>query len=190
MTNKIEELITSLAFDPSNPELNLKTALEYEALGQIAAAISFYLRTAEYGYKTHTELTYTSLLRMSLCFESQNNRNLTVSNALLQAIAYQPERPEAYFLMSKFHEGLKNWQECYTFASVGLTKIGSPALPVGVGYHGEYCLQFEKAVSAWWIGRKEESRGIFTRLKAGYLSPEYLDAVKKNLGGLDNAITF
>ena len=45
----IENLIVDLSHDPFNPVLNFDVAVEYEKSNQIASAVSFYLRCAEYG---------------------------------------------------------------------------------------------------------------------------------------------
>jgi tetratricopeptide (TPR) repeat protein len=175
----IETLIVDLSHDPFNPKLNFYVAQEYERLNQTASAVSFYLRTAEYGKDTHPSLVYASLLKLAECFEHQHDRLHTVSNALLQAIAYLPYRPEGYFLMARYHERQQNWQECYTWAEMGLHQQ-TPPLPVDVGYT-EYALAFEKAVSAWWVGRKDESVLLFKQLLEKDLTPEYRIAVQDNL---------
>jgi len=177
----IENLIVDLSNDPFNPELNFNVAVEYERLNQTASAVSFYLRCAEYGKDTASDYVYASLLKLAKCFENQNDRQHTVSNCLLQAIAYLPHRREGYFLMSRFHERLGNWQECYTFAQIGLRQYELPALPTFVEYYGEYCLRFEVAVSAYWIGRNDESLKLFRELSYESIAPEYENAVKSNL---------
>jgi hypothetical protein len=178
----IERLVVDASTDPLNPEKNLAIAIEYEKLGQTASAVGFYLRAAEYGYKTDYYLTYAALLRVSICIEGQKDRNLTVSNVILQAIAYMPERPEAYFLMSKFHERAESWQESYAFAQMGLMHTRQIFdLPIDVGYPGRYALDFQSAVAAWWIGRKSESLKELRDLLKYPINPEYLEAVKSNL---------
>ena len=179
----IETLIVDLSKDPFNPILNFNVAVEYQRLNQTASAISFYLRCAEYGKDTikAREYVYASLLKLAQCFEEQNDRQTTVSNCLLQAIAFSPFRREGYFLLARFHERLGNWQECYTFAQIGLMQEADEALPVDVEYLGEYCLTFEKAVSAYWIGRKAESLQLLTILSNEMISQEYENAVKLNL---------
>jgi len=177
----IENLVVELSKDPFNPIKNFDVAVEYEKHNQTASAVSFYLRTAEYGINTTPEYVYTSLLKLAKCFDDQNDRNHTVSNSLLQAIAYLPERPEGYFLLARFHEKLGNWQECYTFASVGLSLKFDNPLPADTDFN-DYCLLFEIAVSGWWLGRKEESVTIFTRLLDDYeLTDEYRTAIHNNL---------
>jgi hypothetical protein len=181
----IEKLIVDASNDALNPTKNFEIALEYEKLGQTASAVGFYLRAAEYGYKADHLVTYTSLLKISICIEGQKDRKHTVSNVILQAMAYLPERPEAYFLLSKFYEKDAAWQECYTYATLGLQALKNPLinLPVVLGeYHGDYSLEFQAAISAWWIGRKEESIERLTKLSGrGDLSYTYKVAVDDNL---------
>jgi hypothetical protein len=54
-------------------------------------------------------------------------------------------------------------------------------LPIGVDYPGEYALVFEKAVSGWWIGRKDESEDLFKQLLKQDIAEEYRIAVLGNL---------
>ena len=148
MFEVIDKLVTELSNDPFNPVLCFNIATEYKSIGQTASAISFYLRTAEYGYNTHPEYVYASLLISANCFEIQKNRQATVQNLFLKAAAYQPGRPEAWFLLARYGERNKNWQEAYTYAETGLYRLsGNHApLPIGVDYPGDFCLTFEKAV--------------------------------------------
>lgn len=194
----IETLIFDLSKKPFDPELNFAVAVEYEQLNQTASAVSFYLRTVEYSNKVNDLMVYASLLKMAHCFNDQTDRLHTVSNCLLQAIAYWPSRPEAYFLLSQFHERLSQWQECYTFAQIGLQYDNGhgfsnaldgdyfPSLPVDVGYYGAYCLEFEKAISAYWVGRKKESVELLHKLASMDIAPEYKTTVQHNLDRITN----
>ena len=187
MYNRINSLIITLSNDPFNPTLSLDIATEYENIGQTASAVSFYLRTAEYGYYSHPEQVYAALLKSAHCFTSQKNREATVVNLYLKAIAYIPSRPEAWFLLSRWYERNQKWQESYTMAEVGLSfsslKLGS--LPVWVDYPGEYGLRFEKAVSGWWVGRKDEALSIFKELLKEDINQIYRSAIHNNLNLLD-----
>jgi hypothetical protein len=176
---ELSELVVGLSQDPFNPDLNFQVAVEYERLNQTASAVSFYLRCAEYGDGL---LVYNSLLKMAKCFENQTGREYSVTNCILQAIAYDDSRPEAYLLLSQFHEKAGNWQESYTFASIGLGwQWNSDELPASVGYPGGYALKFQMAVAAWWIGRKDESVATLQELSEMELDPMYANAVKFNL---------
>ncbi len=183
----IERLVVDLSNDSLNPEKNLAVAVEYEKLGQTASAVGFYLRAAEYGYKTDGLTTYAALLRVSICIEGQKDRGLTVSNVLLQAIAYAPNRPEAYLLMSRFYEKSGAWQESYTFALIGLMHSRVIwELPVDVGYPGYWALEFQQAVAAWWIGRRDESLDLLRKLSTNkFVNEEYAAAIAENLARLD-----
>lgn len=181
----INSLIESASHDMFNPRLNFDIAIKYEELGQTAAAISFYLLAAEYGYESDPITAYTSLLKIAHCFNTQRGRESTVSKSLMQAIQYMPTRPEAYFLLSRFYEQEQKWQESYTFAELGLLHTSRmDKLPADVEYPGEYGLIFEKAVSSWWIGRRDESIMLFKNLLTFDLGPVYLSAVNNNLSML------
>ena len=176
---RIEELVVELSKDPFNPTLNFECAVEYERINQTASAVSFYLRTAEYGEGI---LVYNSLLKLARCFEDQKDRVNTVTNCILQAIAYDDSYPDGWFMLSQFHERQGNWQECYTYANVGLgCSLGAVTLPANVGYNGQYCLEFEKAVSAWWVGRKDESSNLLLKLSKKDLPEEYKNAIRSNM---------
>jgi len=181
----VRELTLKLAENPVDVENNFNLATAYEEQLQYASAAGFYLRAAEYGYKTHPIITYTSLLKMALCWGAQGDRNKTVYNNLMQAIAYLPNRPEAYFLVSRIKERNKEYQECYTYAEIGLlfaTSTYNQPLLGYVEYNGSYCLLFEKAVAGWWIGRKEESKVLFHHLLDEHkMSKEYVSSCLNNL---------
>jgi FkbM family methyltransferase len=191
-TTNIENLIENASYDIHNPRYNFNVAVEYELLGQTGAAAGFYLRAAEYGYSSDPLIAYSSLLRMAVCFEGQNNRDHTVSNCLLQAIAFMPTRPEAYFLYARFHERATNWSEAYTNAEVGLLFADNvmESLPVTVDYPGKYALLFEKAVAGWWVGRKLEAVEILKDLYNNYsLTPEYKNIIASNLIRIGETLT-
>ena len=181
-------LIAEFSTDPFNPEKNFKIALEYEALNQTASAVSFYLRAAEYGYESHPLIVYTSLIKMSQCFKRQGDRAATVFNNLSQALTYLPERPEAYFFLANFHEGQREWQQSYSMSVVGMNAtLGKsfPRLPAPTGYYGSFCLKFQKAISAWWVGRRFETQELLLQLADMELPPEYHKAVHYNLEKLE-----
>ena len=176
----IETLIVDLSKDPFNPELNFAVALEYDNNKQIGSAVSFYLRTAEYGKTSHPKLVYASLIKLAKCFEEQNDRLSTVSNCILQAIAYQPARPEGYFWMARFFERQRQYQESYVWAEIGLQHNSLAETEIDLEFT-PYCLLFEKGVASWWIGRKDEAVMIFNDLLTYDLNPEYRASVVSNL---------
>jgi hypothetical protein len=185
--NSLPNLIIRLSQEPFNSDLNYDVAEEYLRLNQTASAVSFYLRCVEYGPKENDLQVYASLLRMSQCFGDQQGREYSVTNCLLQAITYDDTRPEAYLLLSQFHEKAQQWQESYTWASMGAGWFWQDKpLLADVGYYGGYCLQFQLAVAAWWIGRKNEALEILNALaNRDDLHPTYENAVTYNLEKLN-----
>lgn len=183
----ISALINDLSRDPFNPLLNFAVAEEYLKLNQTASAVSFFLRCAEYGESDENCKTaiYNSLLAIAKCFDTQKGREHSVVNTLLQAITFDSDRPEAYFFLSNYYERSQQWQESYTFAVLGQRITGFNELPVNLGYDGAYCLEFQRAVAAYWIGRKEESLELFKKLANQPLLPHYAEAVKQNLEKLN-----
>lgn len=187
--NRLPSLIVRLSQEPFNSDLNFDVAEEYLLLNQTASAVSFYLRCVEYSAPASPK-GYASLLRMSKCFDDQKGRELSVTNCLLQALAYDDTRPEAYFLLSQYYERCQQWQESYTYAILGLGWAEhAEALPISIDYYGAYCFDFQKAVAAWWIGRKQES---IDNLKAIASNPAYVqmyrDASSYNLEKLNASV--
>ena len=185
MSNNIKELISALSEEPFDAELNFKIAQGYENIGQNASAISFYLRAAEYG--SDRDLVYCSLLKVGLCLQQQGERDWNVSNSFLQAIQHYPERPEAYYLISKFYEKTGSWQECHTMAELGLHFSSKNLDYVSelVGYSHKSVLTFQKALSAWWIDRQEESKSLFLKLATDiHLDSEHKNIVYQNINSM------
>lgn len=182
--------LDNFVHNTEDPDANFALGQEYEAQGQTGSAISFYLRTAE---RSANDLQqYHALLRMALCFERQQTRDDTESVILQKAIALQPRRPEAYFLLARLYEWQKKWHDSYFVASVGCNTADFNAAPLGTDlqYPGEYALWFQKAVALWWVGNCDESRELFYHLKVTYKMNElFTQAVDNNLKNLGYPFT-
>jgi FkbM family methyltransferase len=173
--------------DTENPERNYDIAVQYFLIGQTAAAISFYIRAAE--RTSDKELAYECLLRVAQCFDMQGDRHNSVRGAYKHAMCLLPERPEAYFLASKFNEKNRWYIESYLQAEQGLNfaKFDLKPLRSDVGYIGKYGLVFQKAISSYWWGKTEESRNLFISLLSnnyGQMSEEYIKTATENLSKL------
>lgn len=180
LTDLLQEYVES----PDNPDVNFDIALEYEKLGQFASSITFYLRAAEFGYESAPNIVYVSLLKVGLLLEALTNRDSSVSSSYLHAVTYQPNRPEAYFLLAKHYEKTKLWRESYAYAVMGQQFIHFRSEPTlaDVGYRGEYCLIFQQAVAAWWVGRRDEAKTLFEKLLSNYqMESHFIEACKGNL---------
>lgn len=170
------------ATDPKNPASNLALASWYEAAGHLSPACSFYLRCAE--LTKDEDVAYECLLRLQSCYGRLGNRDYTCEGLLKSALNLRPRRPEAYFLLSQFYEGKKNWMDAYLYASLGWGLADKSSSRSEFGYESEYVLLFQKAVAAWWCGKPKESRALFRKLKDRYgdlLNDRYRGLVQDNL---------
>jgi len=182
-----DEMMNAYVGNPSEQYNNYVLALWYDKNEQTASAISYYIRAAE----RSTELThqYECLIRAALCFQRQGTRGLSVRGLLQRAISILPKRPEAYFLLARYHERestVESWVNCYTYASMGLEVCDfqtCPPLRTWVEYPGYYGMLFEKAVSSWWVGLCEDSKNMFVNLYKNYqwINDGYRNSVINNL---------
>jgi tetratricopeptide (TPR) repeat protein len=184
-SQKIQPHLLSYIQNPSDPELNFMMALEYDNMGQSASAVSYYLRTAERAQDDL--LKYECLIRASICFERQGSRNFTVKGLLQHAVSIMPNRPEAYYHLSRFYEYKQDdghWNDTYMIASIGEDVAGKDQLPTrtDLSYLGRDHLRFQKALSGWHCGLCDESRIIFKDLMRSKQLPEdYKKIVYNNL---------
>ena len=120
-------------------------------------------------------LTYESLIRASYCYDKQGTRDNSCKSLLTQALCILPQRPEAYFLLSRFCERRCQWMEAYTFACQGLdfASFEHSDLITDVEYPGKYGLIYEKALSGWWWGKSEECAELFNELLTSYNLDRY-----------------
>lgn len=187
--NIIDNLIVNYIENPEDSNTNFILAHNYEKMGHTASAVSFYIRSAE---RTDDDLLkYECLLRSSMCFQSQGTRNFTVKGLLQHAVSLMPNRPEAYYMLSKFYEKSEydgHWFDSYTIASIGDKVCDYNAVPLrtNVDYPGNYGIIFQKAVASWWCGLCDESRNIFIDLYENYeLDDIHKESVKNNLKTLN-----
>jgi tetratricopeptide (TPR) repeat protein len=188
MEHNLNTLLLNYLTSPNNFESNFLLGVEYEKLGQTASAISYYLRAAE--RTDEPLLQYECLLKSSMCFQKQGSRNFTVKGLLQHAISLMPDRPEAYYFLSRYYEEQGydgHWNDCYMMASIGVkTVISKTPLKTIIEYPGDYGLLFQKAVSSWWCGLCDESRSMFIDLYENYnLDDSHKTVVVNNLKQLN-----
>ena len=178
----IEYLLKEYANDPENAENNLKVGAWYWNQKHTAPALSYFLRCAERAEDPH--LAYEALLWSHLCYEIQGTRDLTARTLVQHAIYVLPNRPEAYYLLAKFHNKREQWSDTYLAATQGLTltEKNLPSFRNDIGYVGEYALLYEKAVSGWWWGKSNETREILQYIQNNYeLNGNYHNLVVQKL---------
>jgi GR25 family glycosyltransferase involved in LPS biosynthesis len=180
--NQIEYLLTQYTNDPENAENNLKIGAWYWNQKHTAPALSYFLRCAERAEDPN--LVYEALLWSHFCYEIQGTRDLTARGLLQHAVYTLPNRPEAYYLLAKFHSKREQWTDAYVMATQGLnlTEKDMPPLKHDIGYAGEYSLLYEKAVSGWWWGKSDEAREILQYIQNNYdLNDNYHNIVVQKL---------
>jgi len=183
---ELKNLLRAYINDTRNPNICFKLGWEYEKLGQTSSACGFYLRATEFGWDI--ELQYEALCRMAICFERQGSRWFMVKGLLLRAVSLLPNRPEAHNLLCRTYERNKEWQEGYTHSVIAKNiKFDKPNSITDLEWYGEWQFDFERAVTAWWIGLFDESVTIFRRLnKLPNIPQNYKTSIQNNLNSFGN----
>ena len=183
MTDALNEMLIRYVYDQENANNNFNLAVEYDKLNQGAAAVSYYLRAAE--RSDDDLLSYYCLIRIAQLFTIQTNRSRTVHGLYKIAIAFKPERPEAYYCYSKLLESEGDNITSYLICSLGLRGEIAPRNDF-IGYPGTYGLLFQKSIAAYWVGKPKESRIALHDIVDNHLNSLSLDinmynCVKHNL---------
>lgn len=186
---ELEHLLTEYSVDTENPIHNFNLGLWYEREGHTAPSLSFFLRCAERA--EDIDLQYEALLKSHHSYDRQGTRDGTAISILQQALCVQPKRPEAYFLLARFHERRQQWNDSYKYASLGLDicDFNLPQTRSDVEYPGRYGLLYEKAVSGYWWGKGDQSRSIFRDLLINHkISELYKQSIIENLTKINGEI--
>jgi hypothetical protein len=161
--SRIRDLIYSFVYNPT-VDNRFALAEEYYKEQQYAIALTFYLKTAE--LSDNKDLQYYCLIRCAKCFEIPKNRKHSVMTLYKHAIKLLPDRPEAYYYLSRLYENFSEWIDAYFFAELAtLKKSTNDIYQNKLNYPYLYGPLFQKAISSWHIGRGEESRDLLHFLK-------------------------
>lgn len=178
--NQIETLLTLYANEPEDAEHNFNLGVWYWNEGHTAPALSYFLRCSE---RAEDLLAYEALLWAHQCYEKQGTRDATARTLLQHAVNLLPNRPEAYFLLAKFHGKRSQWTDVYSISHQGMTFLEKNLEPLqnSVGYMGEFALLYEKAVAGWWWGKGNETRKLLQDIKNNYELPEQYEKTVQDL---------
>jgi tetratricopeptide (TPR) repeat protein len=171
--------------DPFNGDTSFELGEYYFSQGQYASAMSFYLRTAE--FSKNSDRVYEALLMTAKSLSSLTRRSTTELGLWLNALTFEPGRPEAYLFLSEYYERQQNYHQMYSYAVQGLrVHVYAKPLTKNLGYEGGYQLGFQRGVSSWHIGRASEARDIFSKLSdaADNISPKYRKLIQTNITSL------
>jgi hypothetical protein len=172
--------------DPSNDLNNFYLGLRYEKDKYYSPASAFYLRCSE---KTkNVDLRYESLIRLYICYSLLGDRRHTCETLLKLAISLCPQKPEAYFFLTQYYESKGEWLNVYSYSCIAIENGKNKSDFISeIDFPGMYCLIFQKAASAWWVGKPQEARTLFRLLFNKYideLNNKYKTLLENNLSSL------
>jgi FkbM family methyltransferase len=172
-----QAILNEYIYDSENDEKNYNLALEYERCGQLASALTFYLRTAD--RTDNDNLRYVCLIKLGILFQKSGNRNMSAKYMFQSAISLFPNNPQAYIYLARLHESVTEYNDCYTVCNIALNiydnaitcpdywRIGEYKklkYYSDLEYHSLWCLLYEKAISSYWINLTKESRTLLKQL--------------------------
>lgn len=165
----------------NSPEANFEIGMAYYRLKHYSSAISYLHRAAE--LSNDLELEYQCMCLCSNALYHRGNRPHQAKGFALHAISILPKRPEAWFIYTRILEVQSEWQECYSMSCTALSicEFDKPTFESSE-YSGKYSIMFEKAVSAWNIGRLKECIDTFRFMNEAYqMNDSYRTLVSNNL---------
>jgi hypothetical protein len=122
-----------------------------------------------------------------VCYEEQKDRKNSVEGILKHAIMLLPDRPEAYFYLSRFYERTQNWFEGYFYANLGAQVSQNDLEPLLIEneYPGKYGLLFEKAVCSWHCSLPDVSKNTLLEIMYHHkVNDLYKNAIRYNFDKL------
>tara|TARA_R110000744_G_scaffold169383_2_gene287243 strand:- start:322 stop:897 length:576 start_codon:yes stop_codon:yes gene_type:complete len=179
---KLKNLLHNYINSPLDPYTNMELGLEYEKIGQGAAALSFFLRTAELTYEDNPKLAYCCIIKNWKQLNNTTRRPNEEKSQLETAIAFLPKRPEAYYHLSTLYSKEKLWKKAYMHSCLGLEFTNVTSLPYDVYYPGDYMLLFQKALSSWYLGQRKESAKLWQKLSGmSDVSQYHMKIIQQNM---------
>lgn len=172
----------ALAHNPDDARSAFYLAQSWRDAGELEKALAAYRRRAE--MKGWIEEVYVSLLEAGRLAERLERPEAEIVHTYLTAHDRHPRRVEALYQLARYHRVRERWALAYLFAR-GAAEIPRPAgaLFVDQAVH-EWRALDELAISAFYVGKKEEAMALNSRLLA--LPPEQLPdreraRIEKNL---------
>lgn len=173
------KLLNDVILDYSNPDKIYKLAREYDKLEQGSAAFSYYLRAADMSPgKTQEEkwLQYKCMILGSFIYERNGDRDHSVEGLLKIAIDTYPDRPEAYYFLSKFKQRKQDWREAMMYAAIGLKFVRwNTEFDDDLDYPGINGLRLLYARAKWKTDGRDESKNLAFDLKYKHSVSEEID---------------
>lgn len=162
----------------SEPDINIffNLAKQYENSGQLAAAITFYLKVAEIN-SCDIDVAQAALINAANCYLNLGDRLGTARDMLYHALNLSDRNPFLHWMFSKVFEMQKDWIACKAHSASCISILHSN--PRLFRYHElsnfnslsqEHLKQealFQIATSNYWMGKVHDSFLGFSSLKDG-----------------------
>lgn len=158
----LQELLDRHLESPKNTTKMFELAKEYDRLEQGAAAVSFYIRTADLETKDKL-LQYKCMILAGKCYDRQRGRDHTVKGIWQLAVALLPKRPEAHYFLAKLAEKNHDWRYCLIHSKLALDSVNDYD-DIDVEFPGIKELEYMIALSEWSISGTEKGRIEFFNL--------------------------
>lgn len=179
----IEKYLLIFIKDPYCPYKNFKLGYSYEIQKQYAAALSFYLRCAE--FDTDRFQICEALIRGSSCICAMKRRDAKEIYMIKHAISVYPFSIEANYVASLYHSFRQNWLDSYTYActckEIYHHSKSHKLFKHNVGYYGYSSILFQLAFTGHHIGKINEARSIYKELIENYSNSPYHNICIQNL---------
>jgi len=164
----IQQLLNDVVLDHQNAYKLYALACEYDKLEQGAGAATFYMRAAENSNELVFEerfIQYKALIRMALIYHRESNRDISARSIFRHALTAMPERPEAYYIYSKWLADRHEWQEALLISTQGLGCESFDKIDSDLEYKGKWQLDFVHAVSKWKVEGSDNSKNYLFNFK-------------------------
>lgn len=140
--------------EPNNARYHFYLANTYRDVGKYEEAIETFNKRVE--MKGWDQEVFYSLYQIGYCFELLKEIE-AAKVSYLKAWEYRPTRAEPLYKLAYLCRNEKEYNQAYLFAKRGLEIPKSDDVIFVNNPTYDYCLLFEKSISASWLGRIEEA---------------------------------
>ncbi len=162
---QIEKYLAQLIKDPENDHINFELAYAYEKEKQYAAAISYYLRCAE--YTSNNTLASECLIRCSFSISKQGGRDQKELHYIKQAMGASPCSLETYHVASLYFSWRGEYRDSYLYSCLGINihenNLQKQPFSKEINF-SIYDLYCQKAICGSKIGKFNEARQIYIKI--------------------------
>jgi tetratricopeptide (TPR) repeat protein len=189
----VEKYLIKFVNNPYNDEINYELAYAYECEEQYAAAVSYYLRCAE--FTEDNVIAAEALIRLSLCINNQEGRDEKSLYFIKHAITASPNSIEPYYIASLYFSWRSGnipeqrmWLDSYTYACMGINilenNLQTKPFKNSIGYD-KHDIYYQKAWTGSKIGKIDEAREIYTHILSTF---DINENVRENVENIKNEL--